>query len=229
MSKWKNFGDVNFSEYGGILTRRCEDRQEDVSFFQLIVNESGRYAFYGTVVNVMDYKDEQCIKDEAKISKYRSSTDYILNDPESAVVDLLNSYGYGAMEFSAVNKDGKGAYSMDINDFALTEVELAAFMEDLNIPEKFQPVFNLHVISYYGSDYKGIEDTFHTNDWEDIKSYCHEKLMKGFNVEIEDDRDGKSIRLDSGKYIDTFELRNGEFPVDEQYMEVDYGIEDKEF
>lgn len=227
MSKWKNFGDVNFSEYGGILTRKCEDRQEDVSFFQLIVNESVRYAFYGTVVNVMDYKDEQCIKEMAEIYKYKSSTDYILNDPESAVVDLLNKYG--DMNFSAVNKDGKCAYSMDINDFALTEQELDTFMKDLNIPEEFRPVFNIHVISYYGSDYRGIEDTFHTNYWEDIKSYCHEKLMKGFNVEIEDDRDGKSVRLDSERYIDTFESRNGEFPVDEQYMEVDYGIEDKEF
>ena len=52
--------------------------------------------------------------------------------------------------------------------------------------------------------------------------------MDGLAVEIKDVKDGKSVEIDPDRYQETFDARNSEFPVDERYMEVDYGDNDKE-
>ena len=52
--------------------------------------------------------------------------------------------------------------------------------------------------------------------------------MDGYEVEIKDVKYGQSAELDPDRYQDTFDLRNSEFPVNEQDLSVDYGDNDKE-
>jgi hypothetical protein len=223
-SEWKNHGDVNFAEEGGVLTRVDNERPQDIEFFQLMIDENEqRYAFHGTVNDINDYADNKILQETAAEFGYASAEDFIKADPEAAAAELVSSWGYGAMEFSATNKDGQGAYSTDFHDFALSEQELAGFMQKLDVPSEMQPTFEYAVTAYIGTNFSGIESTFETNQWSEVESFSHEKLMDGYAVVIEDKEYGKSAELNPDKDQDTFEARNGEFPVDEQYMEVDYG------
>lgn len=220
MGEWTNHGDVNFTDYGGMMTRIDEERPNDVEFFQLQISaEDERFAYHGTVCDIMDYVDNEIIVNEAA-EQGKTPLEYIKEDPEMAAVMLVENYGYGAMEFSATNKDGQGAYSLDPNDFKVSEQELAEFMKKVEIPDNYLPSFEFEITARYGE--RGVEDTFKTNDWSEVEKYSHEKLMDGLSVEIKDVDKGKTAELDPDRYQDTFELRNSEFPVDE-YMDVDYG------
>lgn len=222
MIKWDNFGDENFFEYGGVMTRPREDRENDYDFFQLLIDDEGnRYAFIGTVCDLKEYADNEVLQQAAIDLNYADAADFIESSPERAVVELVENWGCGAMEFSATNKDGQGAYSTDRNDFKLSEQELAEFMTKLDIPDEFIPDFEYELTSRYGKN--SVEDTFKTNKWAEVEVWSHEKLMDGFSVEIKDVKYGQEANLDSDKYRDTFEARNGEFPVDEAYLAVDYG------
>ena len=226
MGEWNNHGDVNFADYGGVMTRTNDERPNDVEFFQIQISAEGdRFAYHGTVVDVTDYTDNEYIKEEAE-AQGKTPEEYIKENPEQAAVILVENYGYGAMEFSATNKDGQGAYSLDPNDFKLSEQELAEFMKKVEIPDNYLPSFEYELTSRYGKD--GVEDTFKTNDWSEVEAWSHEKLMDGLAVEIKDVKDGKSAEIDPDRYQKTFDARNSEFPVDERYMEVDYGDNDKE-
>lgn len=229
MAEWTNHGDVNFAEEGGVLTRRDNERPQDIEFFQLMIDENEqRYAFHGTVCDINEYADNEVLQQTASDFGYSSAEEFIKENPESAAAELVSNWGYGAMEFSATNKDGQGAYSTNTQDFALSEQELAGFMKSLDIPDEFQPTFNFEITAYYGTNNSGIESTFETNQWSEVEAFSHEKLMDGLSVVIEDRRDGNTAELNPDKYRDTFEARNGEFPVDEQYMDVDYGDSEKE-
>ena len=224
--KWDNFGDDNFAAEGGVMTRPMNDRPNDYEFFQLQIDDEGnRYAFHGVVSDLKDYADNAVLEQGAIDLNYADAADFIENSPERAVVELVENYGYGAMEFSATNKDGQGAYSTDKNDFKLSEQELAEFMTKLDIPVEFIPEFEYQLESKYGKN--GIEDTFKTNDWSEVEAWSHEKLMDGLSVEINDVKYGQSASLDPDRYQHTHDARGGEFPVDERYMSVDYG-DDKE-
>lgn len=139
---WENFGDVSFTEYGGTLVRPSHDAdyQNDYEYFKLMVDEYGyKYAFSGTIVDLGDYVEEDCVKElaeELNISPKELFNTY----PMNMVATLLDDYGCGVFEFSPHNKDGQGQYSMDLNDFRVNDRELACFMKDLDIPEKYQPV-----------------------------------------------------------------------------------------
>lgn len=222
--EWNNQGDVNFAEEGGVLTRIDDERPNDVEFFQLVIDENEqRYAFHGTVCDINEYADNEVLQQTATDYGYASAEEYIKENPEQAAAELVSSWGYGAMEFSATNKDGQGAYSTNTADFKLSEQELAEFMTKLDIPDELQPTFEYEITAYYGTDNKGIESTFETNQWSEVEAFSHEKLMDGLAVVIEDKEYGKTAELNPDKYQDTFDARNGEFPVDEQYMEIDYG------
>ena len=225
-SEWNNFGDASFSEYGGTMVKPMDDdgRPNDYEFFQLKIDDEGnRYAFHGVVVDINEYGDNEVLNEYAAEAGYADGKELAENLPERAVVELVENWGYGAMEFSATNKDGQGAYSMDMNDFKLSEQELAEFMTKLDIPDCYIPDFEYQLESKYGKD--GVEDTFKTNDWSEVEAWSHEKLMDGLSVEIYDRDSGETATLDPDRYQDTFDARNGEFPVDERYMSVDYGDE----
>lgn len=222
---WTNHGDVNFAENGGVMTKPNEERPNDIEFFQLQISAEGdRFAYHGTVCDINEYADNEVIMGEAAELGV-SPEEYIKENPEQAAALLVENFGYGAMEFSATNKDGQGAYSMNPNDFKVSEQELAEFMTKVGLPDDVIPSFEYELKSRYGKD--ATEDTFKTNDWSEVEAWSHEKLMDGFEVEINDVKYGQSAELDPDRYQDTFDLRNGEFPVDEQYMNVDYG-DDKE-
>jgi len=202
-----------------------KERPNDIEFFQLQISAEGdRFAYHGTVCDINEYADNEVIMGEAAELGV-SPEEYIKENPEQAAVLLVENFGYGAMEFSATNKDGQGAYSMNPNDFKVSEQELAEFMAKVGLPDDVIPSFEYELTSRYGKD--ATEDTFKTNDWSEVEEWSHEKLMDGFEVEINDVKYSQSAELDPDRYQDTFDLRNGEFPVDEQYMNVDYG-DDKE-
>lgn len=222
---WTNHGDVNFTEHGGVMTKPDENRPQDIEFFQIQISAEGdKYAYHGVVSDINDYADNEVIMGEAAELGV-SPEEYIKENPEQAAVLLVENFGYGAMEFSATNVNGTGQYSLDNADFKATEYEIAEYMNKIDIPEQFIPSFEYELTSRYGKD--ATEDTFKTNDWSEVEAWSHEKLMDGFEVEINDVKYGQSAELDPDRYQDTFDLRNGEFPVDEQYMNVDYG-DDKE-
>ncbi len=141
-SNWVNWGDVHFSEHGGILVRPSHDADypNDYEYFKLTIDECGyKYAFSGTIVDLEDYIEEDCVKELAE--ELDTSPRELFNTrPMEMVAHLLDNYGCGVFEFSPHNKDGQGHYSMDFNDFLVNDRELAHFMKDLNIPEKYHPV-----------------------------------------------------------------------------------------
>lgn len=143
MSEWNNYGDVNFAEYGGIMVRQSENCENDYEFFELQVGDENKYAFHGTVCNIIDYADENVIKDVAADFGYDNVQDFIKENPERAVVELVESYGYGAMEFDAQNGKGEGQYSLNRNDFKLNDNQLVLFMEHAELPKDVIPSFKL--------------------------------------------------------------------------------------
>lgn len=225
-NEWINLGDINFSEHGGIMVKKA-DRPGDFEFFQLLVSGNDKYAMHGTVCDIKGYADEEVIKTAAEESGC-TAKEFVENEEKQplAVRALIENYGYGAFEFSPVNVNGQGAYSLDTNDFKLSEQELEQFMKNIDIPTEYWPEFEYKLTSMYEKD-RGVEDTFKTNDWAEVESWSHEKAMNGNFVKIEDEKYGQRVTLEPDRYIDTFELRNGEFPVDERYFSVEYGDEEE--
>ena len=225
MNEWTNHGDVNFTEHGGVMTKPDENRPQDIEFFQIQISAEGdKYAYHGVVSDINDYADNEIIKAEAA-EQGKSPEEYIKENPEQAAVKLVEEWGYGAMEFSATNVNGTGQYSLDNSDFKATEYEIAEYMNKIDIPEQFIPSFEYELTAKYGKD--ATEDTFKTNDWSEVETWSHEKLMDGLTVEINDVKYDQSAELDPDRYQDTFDLRNSEFPVNEQDLSVDYGDNDK--
>lgn len=221
MSEWKNQGDVNFYDYGGTMVRQNnEDYPNDYEFFRLLVDESDdkKYAFHGTVCGLNDYADNEVLQQTAEDCGYENAKELIEKSPETAVAALVEEWGYGAMEFSARNANGQGQYSTNYADFEVNEQQLVDFMRKADLPESMIPDLQYTVTAKYGKD--GIEDTFQTNDWEKVETYSHEKLMDGLEIEIKDNESGAVANVDPDKYQQTFE---GEFPVDSNTLDVDYG------
>lgn len=225
--EWINLGDVNFSEHGGIMVRQT-DCPGDYEFFQLLVNGNDRYAMHGTICDIKNYADElETLKAAAEESG--CTVKELVENEETqpiAVKALIENSGYGALDFSPVNVNGEGAYSLNVNDFKLSEQELEQFMKNVDIPAEYWPEFEYQLTSMYEKN-RGIEDTFKTNDWAEVETWAHEKAMKGNFVKIEDEKYGQRVTLEPERYINTFELRNGEFPVDERYFSVEYGDEEE--
>ena len=224
--EWINLGDVNFSEHGGIMVKKtaCPG---DYEFFQLLVNGNDRYAMHGMICDIKEYADEEAIKTTAE--ETGCTTKELVENEETqpvAVRALIENSGYGALDFSPVNVNGEGAYSLNMNDFKLSEQELERFMKNVDIPAEYWPEFEYQLTSMYEKD-RGIEDSFKTNDWAEVQSWAHEKSMQGNFVKIEDEKYSQNVTLEPERYISTFELRNGEFPVDARYFSVEYGDEEE--
>lgn len=225
VNEWTNYGDASFFDYGGIMVQTIPyDSYTDFRFFELKISAEGeKFAIQGTVCGLEDYAKGDYAKDLDKAAKergFKSGLDMIETAPEEAVVALLEGYGYGALEFSPRNHNGEGEYSLDLGDFKCTDEELVDFMSKEDIPSQFIPTLRYHVSSYYGDNYSGLEDDLRANEWDEVVTFAHEKLMNGGYVEIEDVLDGQSVRVDPDRYINAFD---GEFLVNPQYMTVDYG------
>ena len=217
---WYNYGDVNFYEYGGVMVRKDTDLTDSYNFFLLQKDDQGnRYAYYGTVCDLHDFREQECLNTLVDERGYVSVDALIEDDPLFCVAELVQSYGYGPFEFSPKNCRWTGEYSMDMNEFKLNDQELVQFMSELDIPTQYIPDLEYEAVSRYGD--VGIEDTLKSNDWEEIKDFAHEKLMSGHPVELIDNDNGSSVILQPDEYANKF---NGEFPVDPRYpLEADYG------
>lgn len=68
--------------------------------------------------------------------------------------------------------------------------------------DDFDPKYNARyeVNSYYGNNYRGLEDDLHTSDFEEVKDWVWEKIQKGGYIEVSDRERGKSRRLDPDNY-----------------------------
>ncbi|MCM1226406.1 MAG: hypothetical protein NC320_03145 [Clostridium sp.] len=49
--------------------------------------------------------------------------------------------------------------------------------------------------SYYGLDYKGVEDSIETDDYSELESFAWEKLMNGCTVKLTNEESGEYVRL----------------------------------
>lgn len=133
--KWENYGDVNFTEYGGTMIRQQGD--DEFEYFHLIVDGDEKYAFHGTLMFLSDYVDD--LNKMAKDYGYQDGKSWLNKDPDFAACCILENYGCGIVEFSPTNKDGLGAYSMNYEDFKLSEEELLKFMKEVGLPEEYVP------------------------------------------------------------------------------------------
>lgn len=227
MEEWINFGDVNFSDHGGVMVKKVDYGYD---FFQVKIDDIGnRYAFHGNIADLSDYIDEPCVIDAAEEFGYSNAADFVNNDPLRVVVCLVEDYGYGPLEFNARNHEHEGVYSLDITDFALSEYELANFMKEVEIPDKFIPSFEYTVESFYtdiingtGTHQKGMTKT---NEWSDVEKYSHYNLMNGYDVEITDGE--YKVFINADRYKQTNDIRNGNFPVDYRDFEIIYGDEEE--
>ena len=70
-----------------------------------------------------------------------------------------------------------------------------------------------HAYAYYGRNYSGLDDDIHSEDWSEIEEWCHNKLMNGFYVELDNGGNGSIIQLDPDKYQEDFDSDYVDFPV----------------
>ena len=131
--EWENYGDVNFTEYGGTMIR--QQGEDEFEYFHLIVDGEEKYAFHGTIMFLADYEED--LDKAAKDYGYKNGKDWLSKDPDFAACYLLENYGCGIVEFSPTNYEGKGAYSMNYDDFLLTDEKLLGFMKEIEIPEEY--------------------------------------------------------------------------------------------
>ena len=220
--EWQNLGDVNFFDYGGIMVRRTE-RSDEFEFFMLQISAEGdKYAYNGIVTYLEDHE-----ADFAGIAEefgYDSAAAIMKEAPELCVRELLETFGYGPLEFNARNCRGTGEYSLDTNDFKLNDEELCNFMRSVDIPEEFIPELEYEAVSRYGD--RGVKASLKSNSWEEIQAFAHEELMSGAPTEIIDHNDGSRVLIDPDEYAIHF---NGDFPIDPAYpLELNYRDDSEE-
>lgn len=56
------------------------------------------------------------------------------------------------------------------------------------------------VYSYYGRDYRGLEDDLYTDDFEEVKDWVWDKIQNGGYIEAKDRKTGNRVRLDPDNY-----------------------------
>lgn len=56
------------------------------------------------------------------------------------------------------------------------------------------------VNSYYGRNYRGLEDDLYTDDFEEVKEWVWEKIQNGGYIEAIDRKTGGHVRLDPDNY-----------------------------
>lgn len=56
------------------------------------------------------------------------------------------------------------------------------------------------VNSYYGRDYRGLEDDLYTDDFEEVKDWIWDKIQNGGYIEAKDRKTGNRVRLDPDNY-----------------------------
>lgn len=168
MNEWVNYGDVNFTEYGGVMLRQDDERPNDYHFFKLDIDDYGdMYAFSGTVCDINEYADERAMKEGAQAYGYDDAESFIKNSPELAALELLSNYGCGVFEFSPSNHNGTGQYSLRMEDFRLCHNELVSFMEELEIPGGFIPQWQ---VDFENAKITGTGDCYLTDENE--KAFC---------------------------------------------------------
>ncbi len=189
---WKNYGDVNFAEYGGTLVRPTQ-HSDEYEFFHLVVDDEGnKFAFSGTIDDLHDYADEKCVIDMAQ--EFDISVEELLfYEPTRVAAELVERYGHGVVEFSPSNNVGTGRYSMDYNDFKVTDRELAAFMEAVNVPYEYIPKIEPLCLSDYIYDAK---EPFLLDE----KESSEYKIFKNDNLCVE-----LYIALDDEAFVDAIE------------------------
>lgn len=225
--EWTNYGDMDVTK-GATLIRSDTESSNTFDFFRVmhrtVDGEPELFAYTGQIVNIdfCDYADT--LEYLASENGYSNAVEFAEAEPERAVADLIEEFGM--KEFPAKNKDGQGVYSDRLDDFHVTEQELAEFMGKCDIPAELIPEYRYAVTARYGK--AGIESTFESDSFSKVQMFAHEKLMDGLNVEIQDTQTGKSVILDADRYQDTFDLRNGEFPVAADNFTPDYGDEGRE-
>ncbi len=129
--KWINFGDISFAEYGGTQVRRLDENSYE--YFHLAVSAEGdKFAFSGVVVPDFDDYTE-LLTSSAHEFGFKSMGEFVSCEPERAVAELIENYGCGVLEFSPRNYEGYGEYSMDYNDFRVSDEALEEFMKKVEL------------------------------------------------------------------------------------------------
>lgn len=210
MNEWKNMGDINFVDYGGVMVKRDDERPNDYHFFKLDIGKD-KYAYSGTVCDIYDYADTEVIKELSREMGYDDNDveSFIKNHPEQTVVELVTNYGYGSLEFGSRNCKGVGQYSLDSKDFMLSHNELVAFMEKLNIPEGYIPEWQ---VDFENAKLVGKGDCYLTDENEKVYSvkielptnrdYC-ELYRKIFVISTFSEEEFKKAQEEKGLIVTT--------------------------
>lgn len=137
--EWHNYGDEDFTEYGGNLIKKDDEIEGNYNVFKVMVdNNDKKYAFLCTVIPdwFNDYDDE-ILNSLAKDEGYDGLKD-MKEKSEYAFVDfLIDNYGTGIFEYAPCNKDGVGQYSMSCEVFKINDEDLIDWMKGLEIPEEW--------------------------------------------------------------------------------------------
>ena len=92
--------------------------------------------------------------------------------------------------------------------------------ESVKLRENYDATYAVR--SYYGSDYRGLEDKMVTEDWSEVEDFAHEKLMNGNFVKITNVITGNFLKCDPDYYQENFD---GEFiwsPTDVELNDTPY-------
>lgn len=192
------------------------------------------------------YKPEAFFNDENEFIREKAMEMYIRNNEGKTIVldNDRNIYPNTSMKITiSVQSEDENENIKEVNvkvlNFENTIIaegkdipvdDLADFIKDVKETEgdchKLQKVKYVddygdnryEIEAYFGSDFKGLNDSIGTDDWSKVEEFAHEKAMSGLFVEITNSETGKSVRIDPDKYQAEFD---GEFPYKSDYLDND--------
>lgn len=174
---WRNYGDSDLAEYGGILVKR--EHENSYSFFKVDVDYNNhKYAYQGIINNVEKYVDSPALKKTVLRLDYENAAAFIEEDPEYAAAEIAKSIhaAYSteayktASEFQISNYKNEYLEDSYLEDWAfdVTNNQLIDFMERLEIPSNYLPEyeFNFQEVSFDDVSYskQGAEEFFSVKD-----------------------------------------------------------------
>lgn len=145
-NEWKNFGDVNFIEYGGCLVKA--DSHPNCYHVLTLITEIPDYVgkYKKPMIVARCFIDLDCWLDNQTLFEINqftgASCDYIPKTEEELILyctDLINYYGIREFDPDFPKETGCGCYALgNINKWIVGKQIAQKFMKECEVPKEFR-------------------------------------------------------------------------------------------
>lgn len=143
------------------------------------------YWLFRGVVPVLEQVAEDLFdNDEFTLYSYSESKELVSNDQ----LEMISVYDF------AKNVQNLVSFNMPDDEEDFYESKRAKNMK-LMIKENYDHESTYYAESYFGSDFRGLEDDFNSDDFSEVMDWIWEKLDKGGFVWVTDNVSGQNAKL----------------------------------